>query len=266
MKMNCDIIQDLIPSYVDEICSDASKRCVEEHIAECESCKNVVKLYRENEFTGKRMEQREIDGFKKLKAKMKRQNIVSLCLMLVVIGFGVHIFISNNVDFPLEMLYVFLIICLIATLFVGKGKAQQDKATKKEYLLLAGSVLASIYPVCMYYWIFKLFEQGVVPFGMEAHDLGPFIHIQWGILCLLQIMILEELLRSILKKNRNCHWMLPLNLAGIFILLCHTYMLGHNTTADAFLQGSMKMIGIVITLAVIGSVVHLLVRKHSAKR
>ena len=31
-KMNCDIIKDLIPSYIDGICSGASKNCVEEHI------------------------------------------------------------------------------------------------------------------------------------------------------------------------------------------------------------------------------------------
>jgi len=27
-KINCDIIQDLIPSYADEVCSCATKECV----------------------------------------------------------------------------------------------------------------------------------------------------------------------------------------------------------------------------------------------
>ena len=46
MKINCEIIQDLIPSYVEEICSKSSKKCVEEHIADCKECNQLVELYK----------------------------------------------------------------------------------------------------------------------------------------------------------------------------------------------------------------------------
>lgn len=42
MKIDCEIVQDLIPSYLEELCSDASRRCVEEHIAECEECRSLL--------------------------------------------------------------------------------------------------------------------------------------------------------------------------------------------------------------------------------
>ena len=51
-KMNCDIIQDLIPSYIDGICSEASKNCVEEHIANCAECREIVALCKNNALTG----------------------------------------------------------------------------------------------------------------------------------------------------------------------------------------------------------------------
>ena len=38
MKTNCKIIEDLLPLYTDEVCSDESKRLVEEHLEECDSC------------------------------------------------------------------------------------------------------------------------------------------------------------------------------------------------------------------------------------
>ncbi len=41
MKYNCDLISDLLPLYKDDICSDESKRIVEEHLAECASCKKL---------------------------------------------------------------------------------------------------------------------------------------------------------------------------------------------------------------------------------
>ena len=37
--MNCDIIKDLIPLYIDECCSEESKQQIEEHINNCDKCK-----------------------------------------------------------------------------------------------------------------------------------------------------------------------------------------------------------------------------------
>lgn len=39
--MNCNIIKDLIPLYIDGCCSKESNRIVEEHIKNCEDCKNL---------------------------------------------------------------------------------------------------------------------------------------------------------------------------------------------------------------------------------
>ena len=35
MKYECDVIRDLIPLYIDDVASTASRRMVEEHLAEC---------------------------------------------------------------------------------------------------------------------------------------------------------------------------------------------------------------------------------------
>ncbi len=37
--MNCDIIKDLIPLYIDGVCSDESRYTVETHLTKCEDCK-----------------------------------------------------------------------------------------------------------------------------------------------------------------------------------------------------------------------------------
>ena len=39
--MNCNIIQDLLPLYIDEICSPETKAAVEEHLKTCPSCKKI---------------------------------------------------------------------------------------------------------------------------------------------------------------------------------------------------------------------------------
>ncbi|MFK0522314.1 zf-HC2 domain-containing protein [Paenibacillus illinoisensis] len=38
----CEIIKDLLPLYVDEVCSEASRQFIEEHLAACDSCRLVL--------------------------------------------------------------------------------------------------------------------------------------------------------------------------------------------------------------------------------
>ena len=39
MKIKCEVIQDLLPLYVDDVLSDESRKLVEEHLAECDECR-----------------------------------------------------------------------------------------------------------------------------------------------------------------------------------------------------------------------------------
>jgi len=43
MKVNCDIIKDLLPLYNDNICSDGSRTAVMEHLQNCKSCMELYK-------------------------------------------------------------------------------------------------------------------------------------------------------------------------------------------------------------------------------
>lgn len=42
MKYSCDLISDLLPLYKDDICSEASRKIVEEHLEECAACKKLL--------------------------------------------------------------------------------------------------------------------------------------------------------------------------------------------------------------------------------
>lgn len=43
MKKNCNIIKDLLPLYVDDICSEESKILIEDHLKKCPNCKKYLK-------------------------------------------------------------------------------------------------------------------------------------------------------------------------------------------------------------------------------
>lgn len=46
-KIPCDVIKDLLPLYEDDICSERSKDMVEEHLSECEDCRDYLEAIHE---------------------------------------------------------------------------------------------------------------------------------------------------------------------------------------------------------------------------
>ena len=36
MKLSCEIVQDLLPLFADEVCSEQSRQAVTDHLRECE--------------------------------------------------------------------------------------------------------------------------------------------------------------------------------------------------------------------------------------
>lgn len=44
MDISCNVIKDLIPIYVDDICSEETKKMVEEHVQNCKGCRDFLQL------------------------------------------------------------------------------------------------------------------------------------------------------------------------------------------------------------------------------
>ena len=42
MERDCEIIRDILPLYADEVCSDASRALVEEHLKTCAACREIL--------------------------------------------------------------------------------------------------------------------------------------------------------------------------------------------------------------------------------
>lgn len=91
--MECGIIRDLMPSYVDGLTSEESGRAVEEHVQECAECRdflNAMKAELESEKHPKIDEiqaKTEIKAFKKLKKVMDRVVVGSIAGVLLVATF-----------------------------------------------------------------------------------------------------------------------------------------------------------------------------------
>lgn len=79
MKMNCEIVRDLLPLYVDEICSTESRLLVEEHLQECSACGEILSaIYAKESHEKEEMKGKKFaDGLKKLKIHNDKRVIIA---------------------------------------------------------------------------------------------------------------------------------------------------------------------------------------------
>ena len=49
MKIDCEVIRDLLPLYADDACSQESRKMVDEHLAECSACSRQLEQIRKTE-------------------------------------------------------------------------------------------------------------------------------------------------------------------------------------------------------------------------
>lgn len=91
MKRNwisCEVVQDLLPLYEDDCCSEQSKIIVEQHLKECEDC---GKKYHQYEEKLPQIMEAEVVDAKKIQRGMRKiqrwkiMGIVILCLVLVTV-------------------------------------------------------------------------------------------------------------------------------------------------------------------------------------
>lgn len=93
MKMSCNIIEDLLPLYVDDMVSEDSRKLVEEHLKECPSCRKMqeemIKENRlsaaENRSNSEKTNKTEAESLKKIRRRIRKKRIASVILAVILV-------------------------------------------------------------------------------------------------------------------------------------------------------------------------------------
>lgn len=93
MKKNCNIIKDLLPLYIDDVCSKESKHLVEEHLKGCNNCQKYLDA---SKFNIKESKVNDVNAFKKF-AKKINLKIISYTILITCFIFTITIFIIKNI-------------------------------------------------------------------------------------------------------------------------------------------------------------------------
>lgn len=81
---NCDIVMDLLPLYADDVCSEESRKEVEEHIKGCTSCKSTLEKLRKNVSISP---QKDAEVLKRIKKRLRIEKLVVVLISATVLVF-----------------------------------------------------------------------------------------------------------------------------------------------------------------------------------
>ena len=62
--INCNLIRDLLPSYLDDICTQDTKAAVNQHLADCPQCRDLAKMMQETDLISEQTQIIELDYLK----------------------------------------------------------------------------------------------------------------------------------------------------------------------------------------------------------
>ncbi len=89
-NLTCEVVEDLMPSYIDNLTSEVTNKAVREHLAQCDKCKakleNMKEPYSEDKIE---REKKEIDFLKKNRKKNIRTKLLSLLAVVLVVAITV---------------------------------------------------------------------------------------------------------------------------------------------------------------------------------
>ena len=101
MKYNCNLVRDLMPLYLDDVCSEESGRIVKEHLGECPECSRIFARMKNDEIETAVSVERE-DVIRRQAGYFKRKSAVAGA---VIAG----------------ILMIPVLVCLIVNLATGNG-------------------------------------------------------------------------------------------------------------------------------------------------
>lgn len=236
-RINCNIIKDLLPSYIDELCSTESKQLIEEHFEECTDCKNLYEkasleqLYCKH---AKANAPKEIDYFKTIRINVNKKNKT----LLIITGILFLLQLYFNIDpspFGYSVLvsyanYIFPTLIAVALFAVLPDFTEHPVPNKIKFPILGIEFAAMTYVFAITTYVGDRLLEGELPFGMQAENLGPFLAVQLLALTICFILTFVITLVVSLRKKAICPALCIAPLGGLSLMYEYDHLLHEFTT------------------------------------
>ena len=231
-KRECDIIKDLLPSYVDEICSEASKEWIEEHLKECEECRKTVSMLKDTEISAKKLEQESLEAGRKVIRKNLRRSVFNLGLCILTAFLMFLVFELDGVQIPNIALYIVFPIGLLMTWLTFRNQTKLRTWDKWDFVMTIVVILATGYGAAMMKYGFSQTVKGEAIFGLALNKFGPFLYGQMVLAAVFCFGVYVLQIVRTVRQGRSNSLPLCLSLTGIFLMMAYCSYMGDLTDLD----------------------------------
>lgn len=254
-EWNCDVIRDLLPSYLDGICSDASKKIVDAHLKQCNACRDLVEQMQETAFVSEGAQREEIDYMRKVRRQFANRSRLVFALFAFVLAAGLGILLLHYGDVPMELFYVVQPVLTVSAYLAFSGEWRQAERTRWRWGFGLLGLVVVCYSVVLILLAITWVQADALPFGMQAVDVGPFVYWQLLAGAFVQAVLLLLSVRISTKNGTACPILLDLHITGGCMGLAMNSLLRNMNTLESFRA---RLFGGVAILLVEGCVVLLL--------
>lgn len=219
MNKQCEIVQDLLPLYVDEVCSKSSAEMVEEHVSECKECLKLRDMMKNKNCEGALRSETESVITHHAKSQKRKTLMAGFCIAgILCIPILVCLIVNLAVGHALDWFFIVLTSLMVfASLVVVPLVVEKQKGlytigsfTVSLMLLL---MTCAIYTKGNWFWVVSssvLFGLSVMlmPYIAYHIPLGGFWKRHKGLLILgVDVILLFTMLFCIgIFVNNTMYW------------------------------------------------------------
>lgn len=257
MKDECEIICDLLPLYVDDVCAKKTCAAVEEHIAACGPCREKYEHMKNTRLVAKEANRKQIDFLRGLK---KRQIVKNVAVLLAMTGILLlQLLLENHTGRDVFRLAV------PAMIMAAMIALDSDNGWDKRWQYLAGATAAflGIYEIVLNEYLAGKVCVGETVFGLPQEKLGPFLAGQMYVV----LVICALVLLANWRWKKNNHYVSCLCVAVMGLSCAYDSLYHRLDTLELYLQ-SLRRIEIVMVLELLAAltVIILLERRKGRLR
>lgn len=176
-RISCNVTKDLLPSYLDGVCSGESGELVEEHLAECPACRKFLEgLQRPDPG----QDGVRVDYLQKVRRAMDIQSLIGIFLPLAMLLAGFYGMNTSVISrSPTAFYYIEMpVMMVLCAYLLGSGRSSSMPSGKEWIAPVSGAALVLLAAVLWYVLCYRmpiwLEEEAVLP--IPPDKMGPLLH------------------------------------------------------------------------------------------
>lgn len=260
--MNCDVIKDLMPSYLDGICSEASKELVELHILQCTSCKELLKQMQETEFVTQKSDREQINHMRKIKLTFAKKNIMILGLLCAFVLIGMVMMMRQYGCVPTSIYYVILPIIMVAVYLIQSDYSVSRRREKDTKWYCAFAICGLLYAVCLNVWSIYMCISGDFPTWIPMQRMGSLWYMHYLFIAVSELVICFASLLSGARKEQSYGVIPYISIMGAVLSLVFISIMKHMSSIENYLQMVLVPFGIIMIEGVVFGTAFLLLQRE----